>query len=76
MAYVGTDTYYTCSGEEALTANLQVLVSNTILRETIPVAREEVRGEIDEKRSREDVKSGKKRADRCEPAMRLEEKQE
>lgn len=44
MAYVGIDTYYSCSGEEALTANLQVLVSNTILRETIPVAREEVKG--------------------------------
>ncbi len=44
MVYVGIDTYYSCSGEEALTANLQVLVSNTILRETIPVAREEVKG--------------------------------
>lgn len=44
MAYAGIDTYYSCSGKEALTANLQVLVSNTILRETIPVAREEVKG--------------------------------
>lgn len=49
MVYVGIDTYYSCSGEEALTANLQVLVSNTILRETIPVAREEVKGEEEQR---------------------------
>lgn len=55
-------TYYSCSGQESLTANLQVLVSNTILRETIREAREEVRGR-DGKRSRKDVRSGRRKTD-------------